>query len=141
LNVNPDYSARGRLAFVWAKPEVVQPLLDQKQASYIAIHMAPEALILGGDRDELADVVATLKKDGCFCQMLPYPPIHTPALSYLIPKVDAALADMDFGMQKAKIALYSSITASLSVRPEGIRETDLQPGPSAAHLADDPPTV
>lgn len=124
LNVNPNYSARGRLAFVWAKPEVVQPLLDECKEAYIAIHMAPEALILGGDRDELASVVGRLKQDGCFCQMLPYPPIHTPSLSYLAPELNAALADMDFGMQKPKIALYSSITASpYPSDPKLIRET------------------
>ncbi len=124
LNVNPNYSARGRMAFVWAKPEVVEPLLESKKESYIAIYLTPEALILGGDREELTDIVATLKKDGCFCQVLPYPPIHTPCMSYLIPEFDAALADMEISMQKPKIALYSSITASLyPSEPKAIRET------------------
>jgi acyl transferase domain-containing protein len=124
LNVNPNYSARGRLCFVWAKPEDVQPHLDKHKDAYIAIHMAPHALILGGDKDSLAEIMVVMKKEGRLCQTLPYPPIHTPCLSYLGPQFDEALADMDFNMQRPKVALYSSITAEPYPNdPKAIRET------------------
>jgi len=124
LNVNPKYSSRGRLAFVWAKPEDIQPLLDQHKDAYIAIHMAPEGLILGGDQDSLAEIVKVMKKEGRLCQTLAYPPIHTPCLSYLVPELNEALAEMDFNMQRPKIALYSSITAAPYPNdPKAIRET------------------
>ncbi len=124
LNVNPRYSDRGRLAFVWGKPEEIQAMLDKYEEAYIAIHMAPEALILGGDRDALVEITNTLKADRRFCQVLPYPPIHTPCLSYLKPEFKDALASMDFSTQKPKIALYSSITAApYPSDQKGIRET------------------
>jgi len=124
LNVNPRYTAGGRLAFVWATEEQVTPLLEQNPGTYIAIYMAPMAMILGGDKDGLVRITEELKKQHCLTQLLPYPPIHTPCLSHLHGDLEEALKDEKFAVKPAKIKLYSSITAEPYPNTlEGVRKT------------------
>jgi acyl transferase domain-containing protein/phosphopantetheinyl transferase len=124
LNVNPRYTAGGRLAFVWATEEQVTPLVAQNPGTHIAIYMAPMAMILGGDKDGLQRIIDELKKQQCLTQMLPYPPIHTPCLSYLHDDLQEALSGEDFELKPAKITLYSSITTEPYPHDEaGVRKT------------------
>ncbi|HUQ68975.1 MAG TPA: beta-ketoacyl synthase N-terminal-like domain-containing protein, partial [Planctomycetaceae bacterium] len=124
LNVNPRYGSGGRLAFVWATEEQVQPLLDQNPGTYIAIYMAPMAVILGGDKDGLVRVTDELRKLQCLTQILPYPPIHTPCLSHLHGDMEEALRGENFAVKKPKIKLYSSITTEpYPTDLEGVRQT------------------
>jgi acyl transferase domain-containing protein/phosphopantetheinyl transferase len=124
LNVNPRYTDGGRLAFVWASEEQVLPLIAETPNTYVAIYMAPMALILGGDKDGLVKITETLKKQHCLTQILPYPPIHTPCLSHLHADLEDALKDEQFAVQPAKIKLYSSITTEPYPETlEGVRRT------------------
>ncbi len=111
LNVTPKYASLGRLAFVWAQVEQVEPLIAQNPGTHIAIHMAPHALILGGEREGLMRITEELKKQQCLTQVLPYPAIHTPLLSDLHGALEEALKDEKFAVKKPKIKLYSSITS------------------------------
>lgn len=110
LNVTPKYASLGRLAFIWANEETAAPLVAQNPRTYIAIHMAPMALILGGDREGLIRITDELKKQQILTQVLPYPAIHTPMLSDLHGALEDALKNEKFAVKKPKIKLYSSIT-------------------------------
>ena len=124
LNINPRYTEGGRLAFVWATEEQVTPLIAQTPGTYIAIYMAPMAMILGGDKDGLVKITEELKKQQCLTQILPYPPIHTPCLSHLHADLEEALKDEQFAIKPAKIKLYSSITTEPYPETlEGVRKT------------------
>lgn len=124
LNINPRYSSRGRLAFVWGTEQELESMLKKYKDAYIAIHMSPEAVILGGERDALVEIMNTLKADGRYCQLFSYPPIHTPCLSHVKVELEEALAEMDFNAQKSKVTLYSSITAEPYPSDfDGIRRT------------------
>lgn len=124
LNVDTRDISGQRLAFAWAPPERVQPLLDQNPGTYIAIHMAPEAIIFGGDREGLLRVGEELRKEQVLVSLLPYPPIHTPALSHLRDDLLDNLNPEEFELKKPQVALYSSITADrYPDDPTGIRET------------------
>lgn len=124
LNVNPRYGSGGRLAFVWATEEQVQPLIEKTPGCYIAIYMAPMALILGGEKDGLVRITEELKKQQCLTQILPYPPIHTPCLSHLHGDLEEALAGENFAVKKPRIKLYSSITSEpYPTDIEGVRRT------------------
>ncbi|MDP1797788.1 MAG: beta-ketoacyl synthase N-terminal-like domain-containing protein, partial [Planctomycetaceae bacterium] len=111
LNVDWRDAAGGRLAFVFASAEKVQPYLDEEPGTYIAIYTMPSAVILGGDRNGLSRIAEKLRQEEIFTQLLPYPPIHTPCLSYLLDELQQALQDHEFKVRSPKVKLYSSITA------------------------------
>ncbi len=110
LNVDWRDAAGGRLAFVFASAEKVQPYLDEEPGTYIAIYTMPSAIILGGDRNGLTRIADKLRKEEIFTQLLPYPPIHTPCLSYLLEELQQSLQDHEFKVRSPKVKLYSSIT-------------------------------
>lgn len=124
LNVDWRDAAGGRLAFVFASAEKVQPYLDEEPGTYIAIYTMPSAVILGGDRNGLARIAEKLRQEEIFTQLLPYPPIHTPCLSYLLEELQQALEDHEFKVRSPKVKLYSSITAQPYPTTEaGVRKT------------------
>lgn len=124
LNVDTRDTKGGRLAFAWASGDVVEPLVAEHPGTYLAIYMAPEGVIFGGDRDGLLAVAEKLKARQILVQLLPYPPIHTPALSYLRGELLANLDVDKVEIKPPKIDLYSSITTEkYPSDPVGIRDT------------------
>jgi acyl transferase domain-containing protein/phosphopantetheinyl transferase len=124
LNVDTRDLSGQRLAFAWTSAEKVQPLLDQAPGTYMSIYMAPEGIIFGGDREGLLKVGEELRKEQVLVTLLPYPPIHTPALSHLRDELLKHLDVDEFRLEKPKLDLYSSITAEkYPDDPVGIRET------------------
>ena len=117
-----DYRNGGRLALTGAGEALIRPFLEQFDAVYIAIHVAPEFQILGGEIHQLKEMVAVLKEQGVWTQYLPYPAIHTPELtslrSIIVPQLDA-LSVARFG-----IPVYSGMTCDVYPDDEpGIRKT------------------
>jgi acyl transferase domain-containing protein/phosphopantetheinyl transferase len=112
LNVDSRDANGGCLAFAWASAEQLEPLLAQNPGTYVAIHIAPENVVLGGDRQGLYRIADELRQQQIFVQTLPYPPIHTPYLSNLRAELLRLLQEEQALMGKPQIDLYSSITAS-----------------------------
>jgi len=124
LNPNPLLAPNGRMCFTWISEEEVTPILAQHPGTYLAICMSPEAVILGGDRAALLELVDRLRKSDHFVQLLPYPPIHTPLLSHLRQELIATLDTTDLPTKPARIAVYSSITTEpFPSDAAGIQET------------------
>lgn len=124
VNVDTRDLSGQRLAFAWASAEKVQPLLDQNPGTYMAIYMAPEGVIFGGEREGLMRVGEELRKEQVLVTLLPYPPIHTPALSHLRDELTTELNPEGFDLKKPQIDLYSSILADkYPDDAAGIRET------------------
>ncbi len=124
LNVSPTAAMAGRLAFVWAEEEKVAPLVAENPGTHIAIYMAPNALILGGNKEGLVRITDALKKEQCLTQILPYPAIHTPALTPLLGELEDALKDEKFAVHKPRMTLYSSITTEpYPTDMAGVRKT------------------
>ncbi len=112
LNVDARDANGGCLAFAWASAEQLEPLLAQNPGTYVAIHIAPENVVLGGDRQGLYRIADELRRQQVFVQTLPYPPIHTPCLSNLRAELLRLLREEQALVGKPQIDLYSSITAS-----------------------------
>lgn len=124
LNVDARDDSGGRLAFAWTSAEKIQPLLDDNPGTYMAIYMAPEGLIFGGDREGLLRIAERLRAERVLVQLLPYPPIHTPTLSHLREELLDHLGDENMDIQPPRIPIYSSITTErYPSDPEGVRET------------------
>ena len=112
LNVDSRDANGGCMAFAWASAEQVQPLLDQNPGTHVAIYMAPEGVVLAGDRQGLYRVADGLRSQQAFVQTLPYPPVHTPCLSSLRAELLRLLEQEQALVRAPQLALYSSITAS-----------------------------
>ncbi len=112
LNVDSRDANGGCLAFAWASAEELEPLIAQNPGTYVAIHIAPENVVLGGDRQGLYRIADELRRRQVFVQTLPYPPIHTPCLSNLRVELLRLLQEEQALMGSPRIDLYSSITAS-----------------------------
>ncbi|MBX3450320.1 MAG: polyketide synthase dehydratase domain-containing protein [Planctomycetaceae bacterium] len=124
LNVDWRDAKGERMAFAWASAERLEPLFAQHPGTHFAIHIAPEAVIFGGPPASLHAIADELRKDGVLVQILPYPPIHTPRLSYLRDDLLATLRDSETPLRRPKIPLYSSITAKPYPKdPKKIPET------------------
>jgi acyl transferase domain-containing protein len=124
LNIDSCDAGGNQLCFAWASEEQIQPLLEDTPGTYIAIHMAPQSIVLGGDREGLQRIADKLREQGLLVQILPYPPIHTPCLSHLRPQLLDVFRDEKVEFRKPSIALYSSVTAEKYPQDEaGIRET------------------
>ena len=120
LNVDSRDANGGRMAFVWASAEQVEPLVAQNPGTHIAIYMAPEGVILAGDSQGLYRIADELRRQQVFVQTLPYPPIHTPCLSHLRGELLRLLQEEQALIRKPKVELYSSITASKYPDDEGL---------------------
>lgn len=124
VNIDPRNMQGDRLAFAWVSAERAEPLIAQHPGTYIAIHMAPEGIILGGTRDGLLAVAEKLREEQVLFQLLPYPAIHTPSLSHLREELLATLGETEFEMRPPRIDLYSSILADkYPHEPQAVRET------------------
>lgn len=125
LKVSPGYAGRGRLAFVVASEDRIAPYLAKSPDTSIAIHVAPEMLILGGSNEHLYDLAGELKSLGVIVTLMPYPPIHTPRLSHMRDELRQIL-DLEMPFRKPAIPLYSALTESLFPEEESaIRELAL----------------
>ncbi|HEY7309498.1 MAG TPA: beta-ketoacyl synthase N-terminal-like domain-containing protein [Gemmataceae bacterium] len=124
LNLDSRAAAGQQLAFAWATEETVAPLLAEEPNVHLAIHMSPQGLVLGGDRDGLLRIAAKLQQEQILIQLLPYPPIHTPCLSHLRGELLEQLGKDKAEPRKPRIPFYSSITTELYPDDaEGIRDT------------------
>ena len=124
LNLDARDAAGNQLCFTWASEEQVRPLLAEEPGTYIAIHMAPESVILGGDREGLRRVAERLREQQVLVQPLPYPPIHTPCLSALRQKLLDIFRDEKTEFRTPRIPFYSSITSDKYPNDAaGIRDT------------------
>ena len=74
--------------------------------------MAPEGVIIGGERAGVHRIAERLRERQIYVQTLPYPPIHTPRLSHLRLELRELLTAEQALIRKPQAALYSSITAS-----------------------------
>ena len=81
--------------------------------------------MLGGEETEIEALAKRLREAHMLAQVLPYPPIHTPQLSYLRDELMQVIdAEVSFGEQK--IPIYSAVTEDFFPGdPEGIRSTAL----------------
>ncbi|MDB5307683.1 MAG: beta-ketoacyl synthase [Gemmataceae bacterium] len=112
LNVDARDANGGAMAFVWASAEQVEPLVAREPGTYVAIYMAPEGVVLAGERAGLYRIADELRRRQVFIQTLPYPPVHTPCLSGHRAELLSLLGEERALIRKPRIALYSSITAS-----------------------------
>lgn len=124
LDIDTRDRLGGRLAFAWATGERLEQLVAEHPGTYVAIYMAPEGVIFGGDREGLEAICEKLRAEQVLVQILPYPPIHTPSLSHLKDDLLRKLDPDALDIQPPRIPMYSSITADLYPSdPVGIRET------------------
>jgi acyl transferase domain-containing protein/phosphopantetheinyl transferase len=112
LNIDCRDANGGQIAFAWTAAEELEPLLAENPDTHIAIHMAPEGVIFGGDRTGVHRIAERLRERQVYVQTLPYPPIHTPRLSHLRVELRELLTAEQALIRKPQAALYSSITAS-----------------------------
>jgi acyl transferase domain-containing protein/phosphopantetheinyl transferase len=119
LNIDSRDANGGQIAFAWTAAEELEPLLAEEPDTHIAIHMAPEGVIFGGDRGGVRRIAERLRECQIYVQTLPYPPIHTPRLSHLRVELRRLLAAEQALIRKPQVAFYSSITASLYPDDEG----------------------
>jgi acyl transferase domain-containing protein/phosphopantetheinyl transferase len=112
LNVDARDANGGQIAFAWTSAEQLEPLLAEEPDTHIAIHMAPEGVIFGGDRAGVRRIADKLRERQVYVQTLPYPPIHTPRLSHLRVELKRLLDEEQALIRKPQIDFYSSITAS-----------------------------
>ncbi len=124
LNLDTRNAGRQRLAFAWTRAEKLEPLFADNPGTYMAIYMAPEGVIFGGDRDGLLRIAETLRQEQILVSILPYPPIHTPGLSHLRAELDTEYSGQHFDLRPPSVDLYSSITAEkYPTDSQGIRDT------------------
>ena len=117
-----DYRNGGRLALAGAGEEFIRPFLNKFNEVYVAIHVAPEFQILGGEINQLKEVTAVLKENGVWTQYLPYPAIHTPELTTLRPIIVPHLERLP--VVPPAIPVYSGMTCSVYPDDEpGVRKT------------------
>lgn len=127
LNIDARDAQGRQLAFAWASPEKVAPLLAEEPEAHLAIYASPHSVILGGERSALLRIAEKLRREEILVQLLPYPPIHTPCLSHLRGELVRQLADENVALRPPQVALYSSITsAPYPEDPAGIRDTLLK---------------
>ena len=111
LNIDARDANGGQIAFAWTSAEELEPLLAEQPDAHIAIYMAPEGVIFGGDRAGVRRIADKLRERQVYVQTLPYPPIHTPRLSHLRVELKRLLDEEQALIRKPRIDFYSSITA------------------------------
>jgi acyl transferase domain-containing protein len=112
LAISPVHAATGRLAFIGVSEDRVAPYLHTHPNTAIAIHVAPQMLILGGPDAEVVEICEQLRTEGVITQVLPYPPIHTPRVSAVREEL-TRLIDMNVEIRRPTVAVYSAITSDL----------------------------
>jgi acyl transferase domain-containing protein/phosphopantetheinyl transferase len=112
LNVDARDANGGQIAFAWTNAETVESLVAQTPGTYMAIYMAPEGVIFGGDRAGVRQIAENLRERQIYVQTLPYPPIHTPALTPARLELRRLLEEEQALICKPAIDLYSSITVA-----------------------------
>lgn len=111
LTLDPNLANDARMAFVLASPERLAPLLARHPDTVISIHMAPQAVILGGNRESLESILAELYTEDVVGNILPYGAIHTPHLSHVRTPVAELFENENWVERKRQFEVYSSITA------------------------------
>jgi len=125
LDAPLSYANKGRLVFISASQERLAPYLAENSDTAIAIHVAPEMLVLGGPDSHITSIAERLRAQGVFTMLLPYPPIHTPRVSHMR-EVLQQMMDMSVRFHAAKFPVYSAIIVDVFPdEEEEIRELAL----------------
>ncbi|MBV9122123.1 MAG: polyketide synthase dehydratase domain-containing protein, partial [Planctomycetes bacterium] len=124
LAIPPTYTGRGRLAFVGCGEAQLAPFLADLPNTSIAIYVAPESVIAGGDSAEVAELVRRLRAAGFMATGLPFIPGHTPRMSYLRDQVVYAF-DEHTVWAPARLAVYSALSCDLFPSDEAGRRERL----------------
>ncbi len=123
LDVDTRDRIGGRLCFAWTNAERIEELVAKHPGTYVAIYMAPTGVIFGGNREGLDAICEVFRQEEVLVQILPYPPIHTPSLTFLKDELEQKLGPEDLHLKPPQLPLYSSITTELyPTDSEGIRE-------------------
>jgi acyl transferase domain-containing protein/phosphopantetheinyl transferase len=102
----------GLLAFALASAEQVAPLLAENPGTHVAIFMAREGVVFGGDSAGVRRVTEQLRERQVYVQPLPYPPIHTPHLNHLRDELRQLLGGERALFRKPDLDVYSSTTVA-----------------------------
>ena len=120
LEVPPSYAAQGHLALVGVSADRIAPFLAEIPDVFIAIHASRNHMVLGGSAAGLRTLAARLKGEGVEMQNFPYPPIHTPRLTYMRDNLRGS--ENKIPLISPKIPTYCSTAAELfSSDPDEIR--------------------
>jgi hypothetical protein len=121
-SLDPEhYTNRGRLAIAGTNALQLEPFFEKYQGVSIAIHVARDLQILGGEALPLEAMVTELKAAGVWTQLLPYPAIHTPKLTELRPVMEPYLTVLP--INPFQIPVYSGMTCEVYPDdPDRIRE-------------------
>jgi acyl transferase domain-containing protein len=112
LAISPVHAASGRMAFIGASAERVEPFLRKYPHTSIAIYVAPQMLIVGGPDQEVIDLAEQLRGEAIITQVLPYPPIHTPRVSGAREEL-TRIMDLNVELRQAVTPVYSAITSDV----------------------------
>lgn len=107
----PTYTAQGHLGLVAISAERLRPYLDGIPEIDIAIHAGQAHLVLGGTSAAFKELIEKLKPEGISIQYFPYPPIHTPRLTYM--KDEVSWIAERIQLAPAKIPIYCSTSADV----------------------------
>ena len=122
LAMPATYTAQGHLALVGVSAERLAPFLEEIPDVDIAIHAGQSHMVLGGTSAGLKELAEKLKPHGVTMQNFPYPPIHTPRLSYM--KEEVCHISGKIELESPKIPIYCSTSAELfPSEPEKVRKT------------------
>jgi acyl transferase domain-containing protein/phosphopantetheinyl transferase len=125
LSMSSAYVGQGRLAFIAMNEEKLAPHIADLPDTSVAIHVAPEMLIVGGTNEELKGLCKRLRSQGFIANELPFPPIHTPRLGNMREELKEVV-NMDLRFRPPAFPIYSAVTADLFPPDEdGARELAL----------------
>ncbi len=121
LGIDPRLTDLGCLAFVAATEERLAPLLAGFDEVSIGLHLAPEALVVGGPEASIGELMRLLRAQNVTCQKLPFPPIHTPRLAGK--QREYEMLDSDpLPLAEPRLTVYSSLAcAPMSGGPQQLR--------------------
>jgi acyl transferase domain-containing protein/3-hydroxyacyl-CoA dehydrogenase/phosphopantetheinyl transferase len=103
----PPYLGDGQLAAVFATEEQLAPVLAEAPGTSIAVHVAPRVQVVGGPMTALESFVRGLAARGIVGQLLPYPPVHTPACDFLNDTVMRAMESAFHSFHEPRLDVYS----------------------------------
>jgi acyl transferase domain-containing protein len=112
FGIAPSELAQGKLAYVTAGAEQVEPYLKQVADCAVAIDLAPGAIIVGGPVDEIDRLVAALRGAGIVATGVPFTAAHTSHLSPVRQRIDEAIRQQLAHLKPPRIPVYSAITAA-----------------------------
>ncbi len=111
ITISPGHASKGHLAFVAASEQRIAPYLAEVPDTSVAIYIAPEMLIIGGEDVHISSLISRFREEGLIANELPFPPIHTPRFRHLRDEL-TQIIDMDVRFRRPTCPIYSAITES-----------------------------